>query len=71
MRQWADKKIIEMKNWLYCAMCSERGDTNFISIILILGVVVILAGLFITFSDTIVGTVRSTIESFTVPETFG
>ena len=43
---------------------SERGDTNFISILIILGIVVVLAGVFIGFKDQIVAKVTEIIESF-------
>lgn len=43
---------------------SERGDTNFISILIILGIVVGLAAVFIGFKDQIVGKVQEMIEKF-------
>lgn len=46
-------------------MTDERGDTNFISIIIILAVVVTLAGAFIGFGDQIIGSVRGIIASKT------
>lgn len=45
---------------------SERGDTNFISILIILGIVVILAGIFIGFKDTIVNKVRDILETLDI-----
>ena len=44
----------------------EKGDTNFISILIILGVVVVLAGVFIGFKDQIVGQVQAIIDGFTI-----
>lgn len=44
---------------------SERGDTNFISILIILGIVVVLAAAFIGFKDQIVGQVSGMITNFT------
>lgn len=44
----------------------ERGDTNFISILIILGIVIILAGVFMAFKDQIVGQVQEIIEGFTI-----
>ena len=43
---------------------SERGDTNFISIIIILGIVVVLAALFIAFKDNIVDKVKEMMNIF-------
>ena len=48
------------------AVDDERGDTNFISILIILGIVIILAGLFMGFKDTIVNQVREIMDGFTV-----
>jgi len=44
----------------------EKGDTNFISILIVLGIVVILAGLFIGFKDQIVGQVQELVGNFTI-----
>lgn len=44
----------------------ERGDTNFISILIILGIVIILAGVFIGFKDQIVSQVQGIIDGFTI-----
>ena len=45
----------------------ERGDTNFISILIILAVVVVLAGVFFGFKDQIVGQVKEIVDGFTIP----
>lgn len=45
---------------------NEKGDTNFISILIILGVVILLAGVFIGFKDQIVGMVQGIIDGFTI-----
>lgn len=47
-------------------LANERGDTNFISILIILGVVIILAGVFIGFKDKIVDQVQEIIDGFTI-----
>lgn len=47
-------------------MKSERGDTNFISIIIILGIVLLLAGLFIGFKDKIVEMVQGIVDGFSI-----
>lgn len=47
----------------YCKMASsERGDTNFISIIIILGIVILLAAVFLGFKDTIVEKVQEIVD---------
>ena len=43
---------------------SERGDTNFIAIALILAVVVILAGMFYAMGDTVMDKVKTSVENF-------
>lgn len=45
---------------------SERGDTNFISIIIILGIVVVVAGVFIGFKEQLVQKARELINNFTI-----
>ena len=47
-------------------VADEKGDTNFISILIILGIVIILAGLFIGFKDQIVEQVQGIIDGFTI-----
>ncbi len=44
----------------------ESGDTNFISILIILGIVILLAGTFMGFRDQIVGQVQEIINGFTI-----
>ncbi len=45
---------------------NEAGDTNFISILIILGIVIIVAGVFMRFKDDIVGKVRDIVDGFTI-----
>lgn len=45
---------------------SERGDTNFISILIILGVVILVATVFIGFKDKIVGQAEQIVNDFTI-----
>lgn len=46
-----------------CKMArSERGDTNFISIIIILGIVILLAAVFLGFKTTIVQKVQDIVD---------
>ena len=47
------------------AASEERGDTNFISILIILGIVILVAGVFIGFKDQIVGQVQAIVGGFT------
>lgn len=47
-------------------LSSERGDTNFISIIIILGIVLLVAGLFIGFKDQIVEMVQGIVDEFEI-----
>lgn len=47
-------------------LAEERGDTNFISILIILGVVILLAGVFIGFKDQIVSQVQGIVSGFTI-----
>lgn len=49
---------------LYYAKNSEQGDTNFISIIIILAIVIIVAGVFIGFKDQIVKAVDKIVDDF-------
>lgn len=52
----------------YCAAdnfrTNQEGDTNFISIMIILGVVVVFAALFNTMGQSIIDTVQGAIEDF-------
>lgn len=48
------------------AASEERGDTNFISILIILGIVILVAGVFIGFKDQIVGQVQTIVGGFTI-----
>lgn len=66
MKTWLRKKANEMAAWGQANVACERGDTNFISILIVLGVVILLAGLFIGFKDQIVGQVQAIVEGFTI-----
>ena len=51
---------------MYLKAASEgRGATNFISILIILGIVILVAGVFIGFKDQIVGQVQGIVGGFT------
>ena len=43
---------------------SERGDTNFVSMLLIIGIVVVLAGLFLTLGKGVMGSIQGKIDTF-------
>lgn len=43
---------------------SERGDTNFISMLLIIGIVVVLAGLFLTLGKGVVSSISQKVTDF-------
>lgn len=61
-----NKMCAKANSVLRTAVKDERGDTNFISILIILGIVIILAGLFMGFKDQIVGQVQNIINNFTI-----
>lgn len=58
---WLQNSVYLAKNKL----SSERGDTNFISIMIILGVVVVVAAVFIGFKEQIVTKAQELMEQFT------
>lgn len=58
--------VMDGMNFCKKKLKSERGDTNFISIIIILGIVILLAGLFIGFKEQIVGEVTEIVSGFSV-----
>ena len=43
---------------------SERGDTNFVSMLLIIGIVVVLAGLFLTLGKNVMNSIKSKVTGF-------
>lgn len=55
---WLQNMLLDIKENLR----SERGDTNFISIVLILGIVCVVAALFIGFKDQIVTKAQEMIQ---------
>ena len=66
------KKINEMLTKLQvkalCALSdfkdSERGDTNFVSMLLIIGIVVVLAGLFLTLGREVMTSIGQKVKDF-------
>lgn len=59
----------KMYNGFNKVMKDEKGDTNFISILIILGIVIIVAGVFITYKDKLVGQVDKQIRNFNIEST--
>lgn len=51
---------------LISKLSAENGDTNFISIIVILGIVVLLVAVFMGFKDQIISTVTDIINGFEI-----
>lgn len=63
---WLDGMYLNAMSKLRRAVREERGDTNFISILIILGIVIILAGVFIGFKDRIVEQVDKIVSDFEI-----
>ena len=61
-----DKMFIKLMTKQNLLLKEERGDTNFISILILLAVAISLAVIFIGFKDTIVGQVQEIINGFTI-----
>ena len=59
----------KMYNGFNKVMKDEKGDTNFISILIILGIVIIVAGVFITYKDKLVGQVDKQMQNFNIEST--
>ncbi|MDR2088616.1 MAG: hypothetical protein LBP73_04595 [Clostridiales Family XIII bacterium] len=71
------EKLLDLEVRSYCAARSakdralafaadERGDTNFISIIVVLGIALVVAGVFMGFKDQIIGKAKEIIDSFII-----
>ena len=56
--------LISAKLKLESFMHDEKGDTNFISILVLLGIGLALAGVFLAFKDKILGWVNTNIGGF-------
>lgn len=57
MKIRANNALEEFKN-------SERGDTNFVSMLIIIGIVVVLAGLFLTMGKTVMTSISTKVTTF-------
>lgn len=64
--KWLREKSIKVAARVQSGMVCERGDTNFISVLIILAIVIILAGIFIGFKDQIVDQVNGIVNGFTI-----
>lgn len=64
IQKWATKMQIKA----FCAMRSfkdsERGDTNFISMLIIIGIVVVFAGLFLTLGEDVMDAIGKKVKDF-------
>lgn len=49
---------------IYCGKNSEQGDTNFISIIIVLGIVIVIAGIFVGFKDDILKKANEAVSQY-------
>lgn len=65
----------KIQNWMtkmqikaFCAVQdfknSERGDTNFVSMLIIIGIVVVLAGLFLTLGKDVMTSISQKVKQF-------
>lgn len=63
-----DDMLLALRVKAECAwnrfMDSERGDTNFVSMLLIIGIVVVIAGLFLTFGKGVMTTISGKVTQF-------
>lgn len=66
LKRWLQKEYAKASTALVRFAGEERGDTNFISILIILGIVILLAGVFIGFKDQIVEQVQAIIDDFKI-----
>lgn len=57
-------KLIQTRLRVQDFLADERGDTNFISILIILGIVLAVALVFIAFKDQIVGAASEKVSAF-------
>lgn len=63
-----NEMLTKMQVKAYCKLTnfinSERGDTNFVSMLLIIGIVVVLAGLFLTLGKNVVTSISQKVQDF-------
>ena len=62
------EKMLKLKVKADCAIYdffnSERGDTNFVSMLLIIGIVVVIAGLFLTLGKEVMTSIGQKVKDF-------
>lgn len=56
--------MIGIQNAVYDFLHDEKGDTNFIAMAIIIGIVVIFAGLFLTLGKDLMATVTQKLKDF-------
>ncbi len=56
----------KMYNGFNKVMKDEKGDTNFISILIILGIVIIVASVFIVYKNRILDQVKTQVDNFKI-----
>ena len=66
MKSWFNTMYLKAMVGVRNILESERGDTNFISILILLGIVVLLASVFMGFKNTIVGSVTNIMNGFAI-----
>lgn len=64
LREKMDKALINLKLKKEAFLKDEKGDTNFISILVLLGIALALAGVFLAFKDQIIDWVDRNIGDF-------
>lgn len=64
LQEMMDKQYIKVSNSLVRFMESERGDTNFVSMMIIIGIVVVLAGLFLTLGRGVMTSITNKVTTF-------
>ena len=60
LTEWQIKAYLAAQNFKN----SERGDTNFVSMLLIIGIVVVLAGAFLAIGRRVMSTVEGKVDGF-------
>lgn len=66
LSRWMDRMYFRAMERVQRVLREEEGDTNFISILIILGIVILLAGVFIGFKDQIIGMVNNIVGNFVI-----
>lgn len=64
LEYWKNRAYVKAMTGIRRVLNDEKGDTNFISILIILGIVILLAGVFMKFKDQIIAMVQEIIDNF-------